>query len=203
MMDETKDTSGTEPGLTEPNLSSDPRTVPLAALTSERKKRQSLESELSQLRAEAQERSEREATERGEFRELWETRGKPSEEKVSQLETRLLEYETKRAERQQQQLEALGDFGSDIPEGIKGDALDSLLTWTENLKRRTEASSTSSAPIVPSGKGSQDGTKPSSIVSEKEAQWMRLTKPSWLNASEERQRSLLDKFGPSWARNRN
>ena len=194
--------SGTEPGAPIPTQSSesdDPRSVPLQALTSERKKRQSLESELEALRKQVQERAEAEATERGEFRNLWETRGKPSEERVSELEAKLADYEAKRQARQEERKLALGEFAADIPEGITGDALDGMLSWAEKLQRKT-ATSTPASPTIPSGTGSQDGAAPASIVSEKEAAWMRMTKPSWLNAPVERQRSLLDKFGPSWAR---
>lgn len=199
----TAETSGTEPGIPIPTQSSesdDPRTVPLQALTSERKKRQGLETELETLRRDVQQRAEAEATERGEFRALWESRGKPSEERVTELEARLADYETKRQARQEERRLALGDFAQDIPEGITGDSLDGLLSWAEKLQRRTAAAQSGTTPMVPSGTGSQDGAKTATMVSEQEAEWMRATKPSWLNAPEERQRSLLDKFGPSWAR---
>ena len=192
--------SGTETGLAEPNQSngSDPRTVPLKALTSERSKRQALETRLAELEQAAKERSEAEATERGEYRELWESRGKPAEEQASALAAKVEAFEAARKARQDSRREALGAFADGIPEGVTGDQLDKMLGWAESLK--TKASTASSAPLIPTGSGSQDGAKPATKVSEKESEWMRRTKPSWLNAPEDRQRSLLDRFGPSWAK---
>lgn len=199
-MTDNTEPSGTETGLAEPNQSndSDPRTVPLKALTSERSKRQALETRLAELEQAAKERSEAEATERGEYRELWESRGKPAEEQASALAAKVEAFEAARKARQDSRREALGTFADGIPEGVTGDQLDKMLGWAESLK--TKASTASSAPLIPTGSGSQDGAKPATKVSEKESEWMRRTKPSWLNAPEDRQRSLLDRFGPSWAK---
>lgn len=200
MMTDDTEPSGTEQGQTEPTLSSDgdPRTVPLKALTSERTKRQALEARLAELEQAAKERNEREAAERGEFRELWETRGKPAEDRATELAAKVEAFEAARKSRQDKRREALGTYADGIPDGIIGDQLDQMLDWAENLKAK--ASSSSSAPVLPTGSGSQDNAKPALKVSERETEWMRRTKPSWLNAPEDRQRSLLDRFGPKWAR---
>ena len=152
----------------------------------------------AELEQAAKERSEAEATERGEYRELWESRGKPAEEQASALAAKVEAFEAARKARQDSRREALGTFADGIPEGVTGDQLDKMLGWAESLK--TKASTASSAPLIPTGSGSQDGAKPATKVSEKESEWMRRTKPSWLNAPEDSQRSLLDRFGPSWAR---
>lgn len=199
-MTDNTEPQGTDPGLAESTQSSDsdPRTVPLKALTSERAKRQALEARLAELEQAAKERSEREATERGEYRELWESRGKPAEDRATELAAKVEAFEAARKARQDSRREALGAFADGIPEGVTGDQLDKMLAWAEALK--SKASTASSAPVIPTGSGSQDGAKPATKVSEKEAEWMRRTKPSWLNAPEDRQRSLLDRFGPAWAK---
>jgi len=200
MADES-DSTGSELGITDPNQSNaDPRTVPLKALTSERSKRQALEARLAELEQAAAERNEKEAAEKGEFRDLWESRGKPAEEKVSELSARLDAFESSRKARQDQRREALGAFAEGIPDGILGDQLDRMLDWAEGLKAKASASSV--APVLPAGTGSQDNAKPATKVSERESEWMRRSKPSWLNAPEDRQRALLDRFGPSWAKAR-
>jgi len=199
MTDDTEPT-GTDAGLAESTQSSDsdPRTVPLKALTSERAKRQQLEARLAELEQEAKARSEREATERGEFRELWETRGKPAEDRAAELAAKVEAFEAARQARQNQRRESLGEYADGIPEGVLGDQLDRMLDWAEALKAK--ASAAVGAPVLPTGTGSQDNAKPATKVSEREVEWMRRTKPSWLNAPEDRQRSLLDRFGPQWAK---
>ena len=199
-MEDNTEPAGTETGLAESTQSSDsdPRTVPLKALTSERTKRQALEARLAELEQAAKERAEREATERGEYRELWESRGKPAEDRAAELAAKVEAFEAARQARQDKRRESLGDYASGIPEGIVGDQLDKMLDWAESL--RAKASASTGAPVLPTGTGSQDGAKPATKVSEREAEWMRRTKPSWLNAPEDRQRSLLDRFGPSWAK---
>lgn len=201
MMDDTTEPTGTDTGLAESTQSEDPRTVPLKALTAERAKRQALESRLAELEQAAAERNEREAAERGEFRKLWESRGKPAEDRVAELSAKVELFEQARKTRQDKRREALGGFADGIPDGVTGDQLDSMLDWAESLKAK--AASMTNQPVIPTGNGSQDNAKPATKVSERETEWMRRTKPSWLNAPEDRQRILLDRFGPDWARRTN
>ena len=201
MMDDTTEPTGTGTGLAESTQSEDPRTVPLKALTAERAKRQALESRLAELEQAAAERNEREAAERGEFRQLWESRGKPAEDRVAELSAKVELFEQARKTRQDKRREALGSFADGIPDGVNGDQLDSMLDWAESLKAK--AASMTNQPVIPTGNGSQDNAKPATKVSERETEWMRRTKPSWLNAPEDRQRILLDRFGPDWARRTN
>jgi hypothetical protein len=202
-MAEETDQTGIQQGTTDPVQSStdDPRTVPLKALTSERTKRQALEARLAELEKAAAEKSEAEAAERGQYRDLWESRGKPAEEKVSQLTAKIEAFEAARMARLEKRREALGAFADGIPEGMAGDQLEHMLSWAETLKAK--ASSSSAAPVLPTGQGSQDNAKAPTKISEREAEWMRRTKPSWLNAPEDRQRVLLDRFGPAWAKRSN
>ena len=146
-MDDTTEPAGTETGLAESTQSSDdPRTVPLKALTSERAKRQALESRLAELELAAKERAEREATERGEYRELWETRGKPAEDRASELAAKVEAFEAARQARQDKRRESLGDYASGIPDGIVGDQLDKMLDWAEPSSQGQRIDRRASAP---------------------------------------------------------
>jgi hypothetical protein len=166
-------------------------------LQSERSKRQALEARIADMETQAKERADKEAAERGEFRELWEIRGKLAEDQARNLAERLEAMEAKRAARQQARRDALGEFASGIPEGVSGEQLDGLLDWAESLQSKTTPTT---KPVVPVGRGSTDSAAPGSEVSERELQWIRKTKPSWMNVSESQQRVLLERFGPNWAK---
>lgn len=190
-------TAGTANSTQQDTVEAESKSVPLKALQSERSKRQALEARLAEMETQAKERADKEAAERGEFRELWETRGKPAEDKARNLAERLEAMEAKRAARQQARREALGEFASGIPEGVSGEQLDGLLDWAESLQSKTAIKT---KPVVPVGTGSADSAAPGSEISERELQWIRKTKPSWVNVSESQQRVLLERFGPNWAK---
>ena len=200
---ETDDTgsTGNETGpaeSTQQDAVTEGKSVPLKALQSERSKRQALEARIAEMEAAAQAREDAEAAERGEFKALWESRGKPAEDKARELQERLEAYEAQRAARQQARREALGDYAAGIPEGVQGDQLDGLLDWAEGLKSKATPTT---KPVVPVGAGSADRAQPDGLVSERELAWIRKTKPSWMNVSESQQRVLLERFGPSWSKN--
>lgn len=195
---------GNETGLAESTqqdtMEAEVRSVPLKALQSERHKRQALEARIAEMEAAAQAKEDAEAAQRGEFRELWETRGKPAEDKARQLQERLEAFEAARSARQQARREALGEYAAGIPEGLDGDALDGLLDWAESIRSKSGSAAPTTKPVVPVGAGSADRAQPDGLVSERELAWIRKTKPSWMNVSESQQRVLLERFGPAWSK---